>query len=66
MILIALTEQQVQNLMGVVDQGVRATGIRSVLEVAELLPIFENAVALYKQEQAKQQEESKNGNPVNS
>ena len=63
---VTLTEQQMQNLMGLVDQSVRATGLRSVIMVAELIPIFENAVALYKQEQAKQQEDKKDGNFTNS
>lgn len=38
-----LTEKQLQALAGLIDAGVRATGIRGVKDAAELLEVIEQA-----------------------
>lgn len=58
---IILTEQQMQNLMGLVDNGVRYAGLRAAKPVAELVDLFEAAMMIYNQSKSKA-ESDKNGN----
>ena len=44
MITLELTEEQAQALAGLIDAGVRATGIRGVKDAAELIEILDQAV----------------------
>lgn len=64
MITVSLTEQQVQNLIGFVDTAVRTLGLRSVVQAAELVPIFEQAVVEYKNRP--KTEEVKNADTINT
>jgi hypothetical protein len=45
LITISLTEQQVQALAGLIDAGLRATGLRAAKDAAALMDILEAAVA---------------------
>ena len=50
MVTIELNEQQLQVLVGLLDAGVRSTGLQSVPNAAALLNIIEQAVQKAKQE----------------
>lgn len=58
MVELKLTEQQLQTLVGLVDAGVRSTGLQSVPGAAELLGIIDASV---KEAQAQAQQVT---NPV--
>jgi Spy/CpxP family protein refolding chaperone len=40
-----LTEQQIQKLAGLIDAGVRASGLQAVASAAEIMALLEAAVA---------------------
>lgn len=56
MITINLTLAQVQTLISLLDQGVRATGLKGCMEITPVAQIIELAVQKYH----KEQEEAKN------
>ncbi len=51
MIKLELTFEQTQALLGLIDQGVRATGLKGAVPAATLAMIIENAVQIYHEEQ---------------
>ncbi len=51
MITLNLTFAQVQTLLGIVDQGVRATGLKGCMEITPVAQIIELALVKYRKEQ---------------
>lgn len=45
MITLTLTEKQLQALAGLIDAGVRASGLQAVASAAEIIALIEAAVA---------------------